>query len=475
VIVGGVAVIAFVALTHLLRELQVILVPFVLAGFLYFSLSPLLDYLVRRLRWPGFLAIPATFVLALFVTAAAGTVLTVSAVEMAQNTDRYTRELRRTVDTLEAYVPFDLLTLTGRPEAEPEPSGDAVRPEGSAVPPAEDPAHRDLDLDGVPAELDADEYAPDEVPSEAAERLVAIKEARAKAIRAGADPEEVVAAQKQAAEGERGALADYLVNLLQKSIGPAMQGIAQATLGVVSNGLLVLILMFFMMLGRVVSVKRSGGFTAQIEGGVKGYVILKTLISAVTGLAQGMVLALLGVEFAVVFGLLGFLFNFIPNIGPFLATLAPIPLVLVQDGIPVWVAVLAIGLPGLIHFTSGVLETRFMGERFDVHPVVVMLGLMYFGLVWGIVGAFLSTPILAVVRILCAKSEAMYPVALVLAGKLDEVWTHDGPAPEVITEPPDEPCPARGPLGGKGELAASHPLAPDPEIVVPGAKKKPPA
>jgi len=423
VVIGGVALIAFVALTHLLRELQVILVPFVLAGFLYFSLSPLLDYLVRRHRWPGAVAIPTTFLIALFVVAIAGSVLSVSALQMAQNSDSYTRKLRNFVDKAEAYVPMSIMDMTGTQQPPPMDGAEPVETAPRARALADDAAaNRDLDRDGVPAGLDKDEFAPEEVPSEAAERLIAIKQAGVEAIEKGGGHEQVLEAQKQAAEDERGALADYLVQLVQENVGPVLQGIAQAMLGLVSNGLLVLILMFFMMLGRVVTVRRSGGFVADIESGVKGYVILKTLISAVTGLAQGVTLYALGVEFAIVFGLLGFLFNFIPNIGPFLATLAPVPLVLLTDA-PLWVPILAIGLPGAIHFTSGVLETRFMGERFDVHPVVVMLGLMYFGLVWGIVGAFLSTPILAVIRILCAKSTTFRPVALALAGKLDELMS----------------------------------------------------
>ncbi|MEM6332472.1 MAG: AI-2E family transporter [Planctomycetota bacterium] len=413
VLVGGVAVIAFVAITQLLTQLEVILVPFVLAGFLFFSISPLLDFLVQKLRWPGFLAIPATFLIALAVLGAAGTVIYDSAGRMARNADAYEQRLNAFIDRAENFAPIRMLV-----EAKTETTADTPATPDPANPAPIDAATAESKIDAsATSALDA---APAPVAPELANGQPALAEDTTTSD---------AASQDEAAA--RPSLATLLRDLLQDNVGPILQGVAQSALGVISNGLLILILMFFMMLGRVVSVKRAGGLVADIEGGVKGYIILKTIISAVTGLAQGAALYFFGVEFAVVFGLLGFLFNFIPNIGPFLATLAPVPIVLLALPDPitasslVWAA-LALGIPGLIHFTSGLLETRFMGERFDVHPVVVMLGLMYFGLVWGIVGAFLSTPILAVVRILCAKSDTFRPVALALAGRIDEL-TEDDP------------------------------------------------
>ncbi|MEM0913991.1 MAG: AI-2E family transporter [Planctomycetota bacterium] len=425
VIIAGVAVIAFVALTQLLMQLQVILVPFVLAGFFYFSISPLLDYLVQRMKWPGFVAIPATFLIALAVLGVAGTVIYGSASQMARDGDDYTRRLNTLIDRAERWVPMEMLGLvpddldtsqSAASESTATAPATSTAPAVTSSSSAQPAALTTPSQGGVETRVESlfgdgtSASAPDDVESAAAS-------------------DDTDSDTLQTGPG----LAEMLGRVLQDNVGPMLQGIAQSALSIVSNGILILILMFFMMLGRVVSVQRAGGLVADIEGGVKGYVILKTIISAFTGLAQGAALYFFGVELAIVFGLLGFLFNFIPNIGPFLATLAPVPMVLLDLPDPltaasIWWAILAIGIPGAIHFTSGLLETRFMGERFDVHPVVVMLGLMYFGLVWGIVGAFLSTPILAVIRILCSKSETFKPVALALAGKLDEVY--DGSADE---------------------------------------------
>jgi AI-2 transport protein TqsA len=60
-----------------------------------------------------------------------------------------------------------------------------------------------------------------------------------------------------------------------------------------------------------------------------------------------------------------------------------------------------------------------MGESLDLHPIVILLGLIFFGMIWGIVGMILATPIVAVLKIVLERSELTSPVARLLAGKLE--------------------------------------------------------
>src|SRR5690606_32025052 len=117
---------------------------------------------------------------------------------------------------------------------------------------------------------------------------------------------------------------------------------------------------------------------------------------------------------------LGFLFNFIPNIGPVLAVLAPLPLVALS---PSWeLGLVGVGLSAVIHFSSGnFVEPKLMGDRFKMHPVAILIGLMFFGMIWGIVGAFLSSPIVAVVKILCDKTDVGRPIGQLIAGRLEPI------------------------------------------------------
>jgi AI-2 transport protein TqsA len=82
------------------------------------------------------------------------------------------------------------------------------------------------------------------------------------------------------------------------------------------------------------------------------------------------------------------------------------------------VQILAIALPGAIQFFVGnVMEPRMLGDSMDLHPVTILLSLIFWGMIWGVVGALLATPITAVIRILLEKGELTRPVAQLMAGR----------------------------------------------------------
>jgi AI-2 transport protein TqsA len=148
-----------------------------------------------------------------------------------------------------------------------------------------------------------------------------------------------------------------------------------------------------------------------------------------TGIGVWLILTLLGVEMALVFGLFAFLLNFVPNVGSLVATLMPLPIVLLGD-YSTSVQVLAIILPGGVQFMVGNwLEPKLLGDSMDLHPVTILLALIFWGMVWGLVGALLATPLTAIVRILLDKEEITRPVAELMAGRLP---SSASPAP---TEP----------------------------------------
>lgn len=116
-------------------------------------------------------------------------------------------------------------------------------------------------------------------------------------------------------------------------------------------------------------------------------------------------------------GVLALLLNSVPNIGPIVASLLPVPLILLQPDASLAWMVLVIVLTGIIQLVSGnVIEPKLMGNSPDLHPVTVLVALMLWGMVWGVVGMFLATPITAAVKILFSKIEASRPIAELLAG-----------------------------------------------------------
>jgi AI-2 transport protein TqsA len=206
-----------------------------------------------------------------------------------------------------------------------------------------------------------------------------------------------------------------------------MLGATNALATVVSEGLVVMIFVVFLLGGS--HQRPTDGVFADIEARIQGYLLTKAAISGLVGVVTGVVLSILGVDLALVFGVFAFLLNFIPNIGPVIATLLPLPIVLMDAHLSTTSAVLAIVLPGTMHFFIGnVIEPKIMGESLDLDPVVVLVTLIFWGMIWGFVGLLLATPITAVLKILLERHELTLPVANALAGRVGEPHRPPDPA-----------------------------------------------
>jgi len=188
-----------------------------------------------------------------------------------------------------------------------------------------------------------------------------------------------------------------------------------------TDGILVLVFMIFLVAGHKPSTEPETGVWADIEGRVKKYLSTKILVSAGTGLVVFVVLEILGVPLALVFGLFSFLLNFVPNIGSIIAALLPLPIVALDPNISATTAILAITIPGAIQFLIGnVVEPKVMGSAVDLHPVTVLMALIFWGMIWGFVGMLLSTPLTATLKIVLGRIELTQPVADLLAGRKAE-------------------------------------------------------
>ena len=200
-----------------------------------------------------------------------------------------------------------------------------------------------------------------------------------------------------------------IVNMLRTTAG--------AALDLIVNGVLVFIFVIYLLIGRNPNQFREG-FYAQIDRKIRSYIVIKFITSATTGLLTWIILSLFGLDLALVFGVMAFLLNFIPSIGSIIATLLPLPIALIQFDTGVVIA-LVILLPGAVQFTIGtIVEPLVMGEGLDLHPVTILLALVFWGLLWGPVGMLLAAPITAVLRIVLGRLEITRPVAELLAGRL---------------------------------------------------------
>ncbi len=187
-------------------------------------------------------------------------------------------------------------------------------------------------------------------------------------------------------------------------------------LDLLTTGGLVLIFVVYLLASRRPAHMRTGIYAA-IDEKIRRYILTKFAVSATTGLLVGFVLYLFGLELALVFGVMAFLLNFIPSIGSVISTLLPLPIAVVQYE-TVWPIIGILAIPGAIQMTIGNgIEPVLMGEGLDLHPVTVLVALIFWGLLWGIVGMLLAAPITAVIRIVLARIETTRPFADLLAGR----------------------------------------------------------
>jgi len=184
----------------------------------------------------------------------------------------------------------------------------------------------------------------------------------------------------------------------------------------VSKFFLVVIMTLFLLLGK--KSKNTSAEWNEIIGHVKQYIFTKFITSSATGILTGLIYWFLGLELAFIFGSLTFILNFIPVIGSVIAVLIPLPVAFLQFTDPTYV-ILIILLPAIVHIIIGnILEPKIFGKAFGLHPITVILSLIFWGMIWGFIGVILAAPITAIVKITFERFETTKPIALLLEGKI---------------------------------------------------------
>ena len=130
----------------------------------------------------------------------------------------------------------------------------------------------------------------------------------------------------------------------------------------------------------------------QVKESIVTYIKVKFFMSLCTGVGYGLICWIFGIDFALFWGYLAFVLNFIPTVGSIIATIPPLLLGLIQLGSPATI----IGLMALllaVQFTFGnIIEPRLMGSSLSLNTVVVILGLVFWGYLWGVTGWFCLFP-----------------------------------------------------------------------------------
>ena len=154
-------------------------------------------------------------------------------------------------------------------------------------------------------------------------------------------------------------------------------------------------------------------YIREISSKIKSYMVLKAIISLFTGFIIWIALLFIGTDYAFLWGVLAFLFNFIPNIGSIIAAVPAVLITLVQLGSVS--ALMVTLLYGIVNITIGsIIEPRVMGRGLGLSTLVVFLSLLFWGWLLGIVGMLLSIPLTIMAKIIFDSNENTKWIAVLL-------------------------------------------------------------
>ena len=149
--------------------------------------------------------------------------------------------------------------------------------------------------------------------------------------------------------------------------------------------------------------RQAVDISQQIERDVSAYLFTITIMNLAVGVATGALMALSGLGDPLLWGTLAFLLNYIPILGPMMCVV-----VLLLAGLlsmqTLWMAFLPAVLYLVIHIIEGETVTpMLLARRFTINPVLVVLALVFWYWMWGVPGAILATPMLAITKIVCDR------------------------------------------------------------------------
>ncbi len=195
----------------------------------------------------------------------------------------------------------------------------------------------------------------------------------------------------------------------------------------ISNAILVMIFLVFMLLAKpyandklraALSTEHANTLieiTSTISRQIGAYLGALFVISLVTGLLVWGALTWMGIEFAFTWGLLAFVLNFIPTVGSIIASIPPVLMALVQHAPDLWPAVgVGAAMLGIQMTLGNFIAPKIYGDRLNLSPVVILLFLVFWGWLWGIIGALLAVPIAAAIQITLSHIPSLAPLAVLM-------------------------------------------------------------
>ena len=196
---------------------------------------------------------------------------------------------------------------------------------------------------------------------------------------------------------------------------------------IIKNILLVFIFLFFLILERhTLTPKINEAFNGKkskmivsiaqrTTHQISRYLFIKFTISLITGILFYLTAKVTNLDFAILWGLLAFVMNFIPSIGSLIATIVTLVMALIQFA-PDWISIIYVGVLTISIQTvlGNIIDPRLQGIQLGLSPFVLLVSLSLWGFIWGIPGMFLAVPLTSMIQIFCVNIESLRPIAILL-------------------------------------------------------------
>lgn len=157
-----------------------------------------------------------------------------------------------------------------------------------------------------------------------------------------------------------------------------------------------------------------------IKSSIVTYMKVKFFISFLTGLSYFLICWAFGIKFALFWGFLAFLLNFIPTVGSIVASIPPLLFGLIQFDAMSSIVFMMLLLFGVQVVMGNILEPKITGDKLSLNTVVVILGLVFWGYLWGVTGMILSVPLLVLTKVILSQLPDAQLFVRLMGGGPDE-------------------------------------------------------
>ncbi len=216
--------------------------------------------------------------------------------------------------------------------------------------------------------------------------------------------------------------------LEQFSVANLLNNVLGAFTSVLSNGIQIMLYVLFLLIDqRFFNSKLNALFSNyetrlkarevlhKISLTISSYISITTVVSLITGLLTYIICEFLGLQGAVLWGFIAFIFNFIPTIGSIIAVLFPVLFSVIQFDNITDVLILLSCLAAIQFLIGNIIYPRLMGSKLNISQFVVIFSLVIWGAMWGTIGMFLSIPLMMIILIILSQFENTKSIAILIS------------------------------------------------------------